>query len=272
MENSYDNKKSLKTQAAANNLSSKIIQNKAKELQDNRSASVLQKKANNTGLPENLKSGLENISGHSMDDVKVHYNSGKPAQLQAHAYAQGTDIHIASGQEKHLPHEAWHVVQQKQGRVKPTLQMKGKVNVNDDKGLEKEADVMGAKAMTVQRKENGKAHNAGCGCGSCNTSKNDNKNSDVSSSGVYQLMICGSCHQNNSHAPSCKHYTGPKHASKSKKVKDANIVGGSHNRGGYQKSGAGGDQHQKGFAAAVNVEKKTGFYANVRNAKKKKDK
>jgi hypothetical protein len=78
-----------------------------------------------------------------MDDVKVHYNSSKPAQLNAHAYAQGTDIHVASGQEKHLPHEAWHVVQQKQGRVKPTMQLKAKVNINDDKSLEKEADVMG---------------------------------------------------------------------------------------------------------------------------------
>ncbi|MFB9080628.1 DUF4157 domain-containing protein [Flavobacterium procerum] len=107
----------------------------------------LQKKENNTGLPDNLKSGIENLSGYSMDDVKVHYNSDKPAQLQAHAYAQGTDIHIASGQEKHLPHEAWHVVQQKQGRVQPTLQMKGNVNVNDDAGLENEADVMGAKAL-----------------------------------------------------------------------------------------------------------------------------
>ncbi|WP_066314216.1 GNAT family N-acetyltransferase [Aquimarina aggregata] len=107
----------------------------------------IQKKENNTGLPDNLKSGIENLSGYSMDDVKVHYNSGKPAQLQAHAYAQGTDIHLDSGQEKHLPHEAWHVVQQKQGRVKPTMQMKGKVNVNNDAGLEKEADLMGAKAL-----------------------------------------------------------------------------------------------------------------------------
>jgi Domain of unknown function (DUF4157) len=106
----------------------------------------LQKKANDTGLPDNLKSGIENISGHSMDDVQVHYNSARPAQLQAHAYAQGTDIHIAPGQEKHLPHEAWHVVQQKQGRVKPTIQMK-RVNVNDDPVLEKEADVMGSKAL-----------------------------------------------------------------------------------------------------------------------------
>jgi hypothetical protein len=110
----------------------------------------LQKKANNTGLPDNLKSGVENLSGYAMDDVKVHYNSSEPAGMQAHAYAQGTDIHIGPGQEKHLPHEAWHVVQQKQGRVKATMQMKGKVNINDDTGLETEADVMGAKAISAK--------------------------------------------------------------------------------------------------------------------------
>lgn len=110
----------------------------------------LQKQPNNTGLPDNLKSGIENLSGYNMDDVKVHYNSSQPATLQAHAYAQGTDIHVAPGQEKYLPHEAWHVVQQKQGRVKPTMQMKGKVNVNDDVGLEKEADVMGSKAQNFK--------------------------------------------------------------------------------------------------------------------------
>jgi len=113
---------------------------------------------NNTGLPkqlksgigalsDNLKAGIENLSGISLGDVRVHTNSDKPAQLQAHAYAQGTDIYLAPGQEKHLPHEAWHVVQQKQGRVKPTVQMKGRVGVNDDAGLEKEADAMGERAM-----------------------------------------------------------------------------------------------------------------------------
>ncbi|GLR17007.1 eCIS core domain-containing protein [Portibacter lacus] len=107
------------------------------------------KEKNNTGLPTQLKSGIESLSGYSLDDVHVHYNSDKPAQLKAHAYAQGTDIHLASGQEKHLPHEAWHVVQQKQGRVKPTAQLKA-YNINDDSGLEKEADVMGAKAMQMK--------------------------------------------------------------------------------------------------------------------------
>ncbi len=111
---------------------------------------TLQLKKNNSGLPDSLKSGVENLSGLSMDDVKVHYNSDKPAQLNAHAYAQGTDIHLASGQEKHLPHEAWHVVQQKQGRVQPTMMMKAKVPINDDQGLEKEADIMGARALQMK--------------------------------------------------------------------------------------------------------------------------
>src|SRR5262249_24108265 len=47
---------------------------------------------NNTGLPDSLKTGLENLSGLSMDDVQVYYNSSKPAQLNALAYTQGTDI------------------------------------------------------------------------------------------------------------------------------------------------------------------------------------
>ncbi|GGH06655.1 eCIS core domain-containing protein [Mucilaginibacter phyllosphaerae] len=106
----------------------------------------IQRQTKGTGLPAQLKAGVENLSGLSMDDVKVHYNSAQPAQMQAHAYAQGTDIHIAPGQEEHLPHEAWHVVQQKQGRVKPTIQLKGEIAVNDDNGLEKESDVMGARA------------------------------------------------------------------------------------------------------------------------------
>ena len=105
---------------------------------------------NNTGMPNQLKSGIEGLSGVDVSDVKVHYNSSKPAQLNAHAYAQGSNIHIGPGQEKHLPHEAWHTVQQKQGRVQATTQMKENVQVNDDPSLENEADVMGAKALNFK--------------------------------------------------------------------------------------------------------------------------
>lgn len=107
----------------------------------------LKNKENKTGLPDHIKNGVEQLSGHSLDDVKVHYNSDKPAQLKAHAYAEGNQIHLAQGQEKHLSHEAWHVVQQKENRVSPTKQLNG-VQVNDNASLEKEADTMGAKAAS----------------------------------------------------------------------------------------------------------------------------
>jgi len=118
----------------------------AKEVKSLPAVSVLQPKANDTGMPDDLKSGIENLSGMDMSDVKVHYNSSQPAQMKALAYAQGNDIHIGPGQEQYLLHEAWHVVQQRQGRVKPTVQMKDNA-INDDPGLEHEADVMGAKAI-----------------------------------------------------------------------------------------------------------------------------
>ena len=102
-------------------------------------------KKNETGMPDNLKAGIEDLSGFSMDDVRVHYNSDKPATVQALAYTQGTDIHVAPGQERHLPHEAWHVAQQMAGRVEPTTEVGG-LPVNDNPALEHEADVMGAKA------------------------------------------------------------------------------------------------------------------------------
>lgn len=102
---------------------------------------------NRTGLPDHLKAGIESLSGFSMDDVRVYYNSSQPAQLNALAYTQGTEIHVAPGQEQHLPHEAWHVVQQAQRRVQPTMQLKDSVPVNDDAGLEREAEMMGARAV-----------------------------------------------------------------------------------------------------------------------------
>jgi len=125
-----ENKSTVSRQASASVVLQKYKENMRPE-----------EKTNQTGLPDDLKEKAENLSGYNLDDVKVYYNSDKPAQLQALAYTQGTNIHIAPGQEKHLPHEAWHVVQQKQGRVRPTMHLDG-VPVNDNAVLEKEADHM----------------------------------------------------------------------------------------------------------------------------------
>jgi hypothetical protein len=106
---------------------------------------------NKTGMPGPLKAAVESLSGYSLDGVRVYYNSPKPAPLQALAYTQGTEIHVAPGQERHLPHEAWHAVQQAQGRVQPTMQLKDGVPLNDNQGLEHEADVMGEAAAGAAR-------------------------------------------------------------------------------------------------------------------------
>jgi hypothetical protein len=142
----------LQTKSSNHTGTSRVAQ--LQGLSDTRSTSaqpgLIQKKENKTGIPDGLKAGMESVSGMSLNDVSVHRNSDKPAQLQAHAYAQGTDVHLAPGQEKHLPHELGHVVQQKQGRVAPTVQLKGQVPVNDSPSLEKEADTLGAKAESLE--------------------------------------------------------------------------------------------------------------------------
>jgi hypothetical protein len=98
--NSPQAKQAAQLQATANNSPQAIQAVQLQSMADNHSAlnqQSIQKKENNTGLPDNLKSGMENLSGLSLDDVRVHRNSDRPAQLQAHAYAQGTDIHLGSG-------------------------------------------------------------------------------------------------------------------------------------------------------------------------------
>jgi hypothetical protein len=101
--------------------------------------------ATRSPLPAGLQDGIERLSGVAMDDVAVHYDSPVPAELRALAVTQGSAIHLGPGQERHLAHEAWHVVQQKQGRVAPTDEAGG-VAVNADAGLEAEADAMGERA------------------------------------------------------------------------------------------------------------------------------
>lgn len=108
----------------------------------------VQRRKNETGLPDGLKAGLEQLSGISLDPVKVHYNSDKPAAVQAHAYTQGTDIFIAPGQEQYVPHEAAHAIDQMTTDVPPTTE-RGGLPVNDDPVREKRADDMGKEALSL---------------------------------------------------------------------------------------------------------------------------
>lgn len=111
-------------------------------------ASTLSRQEHATGMPLPLQTGLEALSGLDLSGIRVHRNSAEPSRYNALAYTQGADIHLGAGQEKHLPHEGWHAVQQMQGRVNPGFQEKG-VAINSDTQLEREADDMGSRALQV---------------------------------------------------------------------------------------------------------------------------
>jgi len=113
----------------------------------------VQKKENQTGLPDQVKDRMESSFNTDFSDVRVHAESGKANQVGALAYTQGSDIHFAPGQfspdsgagRQLLGHELAHVVQQRQGRVQPTTEVNG-MPVNDSTALEQEADILGRKA------------------------------------------------------------------------------------------------------------------------------
>lgn len=82
-----------------------------------------EKKGKTSGIPDRLKEAME-MADLLFDDVRIPYNTERPEQMQALAYTQGTDIHVAPGQEAHMPHEVGHVVQQYRGRVDANQEMK----------------------------------------------------------------------------------------------------------------------------------------------------
>lgn len=104
-------------------------------------------------LPEGVQSKMEGAMQTDFSNVNIHSNSSKATDVGALAYTQGNDIHFAPGQynptssagQELIGHELAHVVQQREGRVQPTTQIGG-MPVNDDKGLESEADRLGRKA------------------------------------------------------------------------------------------------------------------------------
>ncbi len=103
-------------------------------------------------VPEKLGESVENVFNIHPESIGIHTESTKATNVGALAFTQGSNIHFAPGQYqpetaqgKHLlGHELAHVVQQREGRVRPTGQVAG-MPVNDNPTLEKEADVMASK-------------------------------------------------------------------------------------------------------------------------------
>ena len=121
------------------------------------------------GLPETLRSRILAASGVDLSDVRVHANSYKPARLNAFAYAQGNEIHLGPGRQRHLPHEAWHLVQQRLGRVRPTRAVDG-IAIDGDPRLETEAEAAGERLVRGAPPgpvNTSRGCSQGCGCAAC---------------------------------------------------------------------------------------------------------
>lgn len=127
--------------------SGEALQRAADRSPQTQGAVQMQATADRSSTVSSLASRMQRMSGIDLSDVRVHYDSPKPRELQAHAFTKGPDIYLGPGQQQHLAHEMWHAVQQKQGRVAATRQLKGE-SINDSDALEREADVMGARALS----------------------------------------------------------------------------------------------------------------------------
>jgi Domain of unknown function (DUF4157) len=114
-------------------------------------------------LPTDVRAKMEAAMNADFSAVRIH-EGPQASAMGALAYTQGTDLYFAPGQydpqssrgQELLGHELAHVVQQSQGRVNATVQAHG-AGINEDSGLEAEADQMGAKAARGEQVGGGKA-------------------------------------------------------------------------------------------------------------------
>lgn len=133
----------------------KKFQDKQESKESEKSQKPFQLKKNDA-LPEDVQMKMESSMGHDFSGVNFETNSSKATDLGALAYAQGEEVHFAPGQfnpgstagQELIGHELAHVVQQREGRVQANAQAKG-VGVNNDSGLESEADRVGRAAASA---------------------------------------------------------------------------------------------------------------------------
>jgi len=102
-------------------------------------------------LEPGVRQRMEASFGEPLGDVRIH-QGGAAAAIGATAFTHGNQIHFAPGSyDPHgakgralLGHELTHVIQQRAGRV--AVPQGKALPINDDAGLEREADVLGEKA------------------------------------------------------------------------------------------------------------------------------
>ena len=98
-------------------------------------------------LPAAMVDGIARLSGFDVSATRIRRRSDAPGRIGARAFTFGTEVHLGPGHEDRLAHEAWHVVQQSQGRAqRKSVVGVGGVGINVDPSLEREADTMGAQA------------------------------------------------------------------------------------------------------------------------------
>jgi hypothetical protein len=82
-------------------------------LQQRRGGRRVQRRGRNQGrVPDEL---VERLMQADLDQVRPRAEPARSLARAAQAYSQGSPIHVGPGAEYHLPHEAWHVIQQRQG-------------------------------------------------------------------------------------------------------------------------------------------------------------
>jgi hypothetical protein len=106
-------------------------------------------------MPGGVRAKMEDALGADFSDVRVQPGSVHALQLQAAAFTQGSEIHVAPGYwapetsqgQRLLGHELGHVLQQRAGRVAMTARLGG-TGLNDDPALEREAHAYGTRAVS----------------------------------------------------------------------------------------------------------------------------
>jgi hypothetical protein len=104
-------------------------------------------------LPKAVQAQMEDSLGADFTGVKIVPESAAAPRIRANAFTQAETVHFAPGKydpasaagKELIGHELAHVVQQRQGRVRPSFQGQG-LAINTDRGLETEADRLGKAA------------------------------------------------------------------------------------------------------------------------------